>query len=263
MADLFAELVQVSEQLDAHAAALSLVIFFAGVLLAVLLKLFQIAEDVGYVALILLPVTAYGVAVGYHGAPDRAAEIAAGPVAPAPLFAEAETLVAIEAGQVTATGDIRARLTAGRAIAIPLRTGRPGHYSPEALAAYTAAFLRFDPDLTLVVLPAEGETFLATLRGASLLAALGPGGDGDRVVAALAAGDLGALAGLLAVTQEAIGPGAREADALRRMMALGAARMAVVDGAGRVIGVVARDAILARIAVAQMGGAADDATPEN
>ena len=143
------------ELLDLKALIVAGLVFVVALFVAWALKRFQITDSVGFIAIILLPLAAYGVASGYVkkiSAPGGWAaefrEIASAQIKPTRLADEVEDLTIVEKAGPQVLEEARARLDPGKPVAISLRVGRQGYYSEQAIATYIRAFLSFDPNLT-------------------------------------------------------------------------------------------------------------------
>jgi hypothetical protein len=243
-------------QIDLPALWLAIGVFVLAVGMAWLFRHYQITDSVGLIAVLVLPVAAYGVASGYvakislpGGWAAEFRQVAAAKVSPAPLVAEVQDLSVIEKGGVAAIREHLAGLVPGRPIAISLRLGRQGYYNEAAIAQYIRAFLRFDPDLTVIFVSHDAGQFVASANGNAVLAAAEVQDYDQRLLRALEAGDLAALRQVMVLTTATVSADTTNADALSRMVADGVDAMIKVDPAGKAVGVVRRDEIISRLMI--------------
>ena len=244
------------QTLDMRALVFAGLIFAAAVIVAWLLKRLQVTDSVGFIAIVLLPLVAYGIVSGEIAkisAPGGWAaefrEVASNPIRPAALVDEVEDLSIIEKAGLDALTDARDALEPGKPVAISLRLGRPGYYSERAIATYIRAFLTFDPDLTVIFLENDSGRFAASSNGNSVLAALELQDYDQRFVAALEASDLLALRRLLVLTTNAVDADTTNAEALQMMVSDGVDAIIKTGDRGRPVGLVRKDEIISRLMV--------------
>ena len=192
--------------IDAKALGVAIAVFILAALVAWGLKRLQVTDSVGFIALIVLPFAAYGVASGYvqkislpGGWAAEFRQIASDTIKPTRLADEVQDLSIIEKAGLSALQDQRDTLEIGKPIAISLRIGRGGYYSEQAIAEYVRAFLPFDPNLTVIFLENDTGRFVASSNGNSVLAALELQDYDQRFVGALEDADLLALRRLVAL----------------------------------------------------------------
>ena len=244
------------ETLDQRALGVAIFVFFLALAVAWVLKKFQVTDSVGFIALIVLPLAAYGVASGYvakisvpGGWAAEFREIATAEIKPAKLVEEVEDLSIIEKGGISAIQQYRENLEVGKPIAISLRMGRQGYYSERAIAEYIRSFLTFDPDLTVIFVEEGSRRFVASSNGNSVLAALEIQDYDQRFLRAIEGEDLLELRRLVVLTASSVSEETTNAEALQMMVNDGVDAIIKTDGAGLPVGLVRRDEIISRLMV--------------
>lgn len=247
--------------LDPNAATVALLVFVVALLVAWALKRFEVTDSVGFIALIVLPMAAYGVASGYvakistpGGWAAEFREVATDLIRPARLTAEVEDLSIIEKAGIQAIQPALETLEIGKPIAISLRMGRAGYYSPTATAAYIRTFQPFDPNLTVLFLEEDSGRFVASTNGNSVLAVLSMDESAYQFLTALESADLIAMRRLVVLTTNSVDEDTTNAEALRMMVADGVDAMIKTDGTGQPVGLVRRDEIMSRLMVSLAEG---------
>lgn len=240
-------------QINWPAFGLASMVFVLAVVVAWALRRFSITDSVGFIALILLPLAAYGVASGFvskislpggWAAEFRAA--AGSSINPSPIADRVENLSIIEKGGVNEIDDIRRRLEPGKPIAITLDLGRTGYYSPSAIAIYIRSFLTFDPQLTVIFLR-EDRRFAASTNGQSILAALEIAEYGRRFISAVESSDLLALKDQIVLTTGSAVLETSNSAALQLMVNDGVETLVVLDRERKPSGIVRRDGIVSEL----------------
>lgn len=244
------------EFIDTQALALAAAVFLLALAIAWALKRFQITDSVGFIAIIVLPLAAYGVASGYvskltvpGGWAAEFREVASAQISPTRLVNEVEDLDIIEKTGLSAIDAAREQLEPGRPVAISLRLGRQGYYSEQAIAIYIRAFLSFDPDLTVIFIENDNGRFVASTNGNAVLAALELAQFDQRFVHAVEDADILALRRIVALTTNSVDDETTNAEALRQMVADGVDAMIKTDVTGQAVGLVRRDQIISHLMV--------------
>jgi hypothetical protein len=254
------------ETLDAKALTVAAVVFCLVTAVAWFAKRFAVTDGIGLIALIVLPIAAYGVASGYvskittpggWGAEFRA--VAAATIKPSPLVEEVRDIEIIEKAGLDAIQRYRETIEVGKPIAISLELGRVGYYAERAIAEYIRAFKTFDPSLTVIFVERldggadNASRFVASTNGNSVLAALELQDYDRRLVRAMEEADLLALRRLLVLTTNSVGAETTNAEALRMMLADGVDSIVKTDERGRAIGIVRREVIVSQLLVKLAG----------
>lgn len=236
-------------------------VFMLAVLVAWVLRRFQITDSIGFVTVVILPMLAYGVASGYvakvslpGGWAAEFRQVASAQIRPAPLAEEVESLEVIEKGGVSAIQSYRDSHVPGQPIAISLRLGRQGYYSGGAISQYIRAFLSFDPLLTVIFIDDQTDKFVASSNAVSVLAALEVQDYENSFMTALENVDLLALSRTVLLTSDFVRADTSNAEALQTMVAAGADSIIKVDDAGRAVGLVRREDTVARLMLKLAGG---------
>jgi hypothetical protein len=248
-------------QIDTPALWLAVVVFVIAVVVAWALRRFQIADGVGFVTVVILPLAAYGVASGYvakitipGGWAAEFRQIAAAKITPSPLADAVEDLSIIEKGGIEAIQGYRENLEPGKPIAISLTLGRQGYYSQTAIAEYIRAFLTFDPNLTVIFVDQASGQFVASSNSNSVLAAVEVEGGEQPFIRALEGGDLELLRRLVVLTTATVTETTSNAEALQAMVADGVDSIIKIDAGGTPIGLVRRDEIVSRLMITLASG---------
>ena len=240
---------------DPVALGLAVGVFVLAVGVAWLLRRYQVTDSVGFIAVIVLPFAAYGVASGYvakfsvAGFALELRQIATAQIKPARLAEEVEDLSIIEKGGLAALQQYRDSLEVGKPIAISLRLGRLGYYNENAIADYIRVFQPFDPNLTVIFIEGESGRFVASANGNSVLAAVVVQDFNKIFLNALEGSDLLALRRLVVLTTASVSAETTNAEALHLMVQEGVDAIIMVDPAGQATGVVRRDEIISRLMV--------------
>lgn len=230
------------------------VVFFCTAVAAWVVKRYEVTDSAGLLAILLLPLATYGVASGYvskFSAPGGwAAEfrsVARARIEPTRLVEEIEDVSIIEKAGLDAIQRYRESLVPGRPVAVSLRLGRPGAYSPQVIAEYIRAFITFDPNLTVIFVEDASNRFVASSNGASVLAALDLTEGQGRFLRAMEDADVLDLRRLLVLTTSAAREATTNAEALQIMVSDGVGSLVKVDDLGRPAGIVRRDEIVSRL----------------
>ncbi|MDX0655064.1 hypothetical protein GOD34_30995 [Sinorhizobium medicae] len=230
------------------------------ILLAMILKRFQIGESTTFIALLLLPLGVWGVASGAisefsaGGVALKFREAAKAEVRLVPLTDVVEDFQAIEKGGISAIEGFTRTLTPGKPVALVLNLGRQNYYDPSATLLYLQALSSFDPELTLVVTDTEGK-FLAAADGRAVINFLSAqDGQAQDFRDALNAPDASKLLELPGFTKEAIAADATNAQALSRVDELARRTLVALDSEGRPKGLVKRDAMVTHLLVQLASG---------
>lgn len=239
---------------DSGALGIAFAVFAVAVLVAWLIKRFQITDSVGFLVVILLPFAAYGVASGYvakvtlpGGWAAEFRQTAAAKVQSTDLIAEAQPIDVIAKGSAIDIPQIRDGLTIGHPLAISLQLGRQGYYRPDAIATYLRTSLAFDPDLTVIFLDVQSGAFVASTSGKSVLAAVDMEASADRLVDAVERGNLDDLARLVGLTRSFVTDTTTNTQALQMMQDDGVDALIRLDEGGAPTGVVRRDTIIGKL----------------
>jgi hypothetical protein len=248
-------------QIDTPALWLALGVFVVAVVVAWVLRRFQITDGVGFVTVVILPLAAYGVASGYvakitipGGWAAEFRQIAAAKITPTPLAEAVEDLSIIEKGGIDAIRGYRESLEPGKPIAISLTLGRQGYYSQTAIAEYIRAFLTLDSGLTVIFVDQATGQFVASSNANSVLAAVEVEGGEQPFIWALESSDLDALRKLVILTTATVTETTSNADALKAMVADGVDSIVKINAGGTPIGLVRRDEIVSRLMITLASG---------
>lgn len=233
------------------------------IVLALILKRFQIGESTTFIALLLLPLGVWGIASGTisefsaGGVGLKFREAANAEVKTLPLTAVVEDFQMVEKGGLAAIEGFTRALTPGKPIALTLHLGRPGYYVPSAIVSYLQALSSFDPELTLVVTDAQGK-FAAAADGRAVINFLT--GQNDRFEAeqrfreAIDFADASKLLQIPGFTDAAIAADASNADALTKMDETTRRTLVALDAENKPTGIAKRDAIVTHLLVQLTSG---------
>jgi hypothetical protein len=239
---------------DTGALGISVGVFGLAILVAWVLKRFQITDSVGFLVVVLLPFATYGIVSGYvakialpGGWAIEFRQIAAAKVQPTDLIAEAQNIDVIAKGGAGDIPAIRDGLVAGRPLAVSLQLGRRGYYQPEVISQYVRAFMAFDPDLTVIFVDDQGGSFVASASGQSVLAVVDGQETASRFVNAIEFGNIDELAALVLLTTGRVTAETTNTQALQMMQDDGVDALIQVDVAGLPTGVVRRSVIVGKL----------------
>jgi len=240
--------------IDTPALFVAVVVFLLALGVAWALKRYQVTDSVGFIALIVLPLAAYGVASGYVSkisAPGGWAaefrEIAGERIKPSRLVDEVKDLNIIEKAGPAALDAARGQLDPGKPVAISLRLGRQGYYSERAIATYIRAFLTFDPNLTVIFIENDNGRFVASTNGNAVLATMELQDFDQRFVRAMETSNLLELRRLVVLTISSVSKDTTNADALQMMVNDGVDAIIKTNPGGIAVGLVRRDEIISRL----------------
>lgn len=245
------------EKLDFSALGAAALVFVTALFIAWVLKRLNITDSIGFIALLVLPLAAYGIASGYvseisapGGWSAKFREVARDNIEPVPLAEDIEDLRIIEKAGIDAIQRHRQNLVPGRPIALTLQLGRQGYYSERAIASYIRAFLTFDPMLT-VVFEEDQRRFAGSSNGISVLAALELEFEhgNRRFLQAIESADLLKLKDLIVLTTSSVSAKTTNSGALEMMLRDGVDSIVAVDETRRATGIVRRDEIVSRLMV--------------
>ncbi|MBY3513360.1 hypothetical protein HFN76_14115 [Rhizobium laguerreae] len=233
------------------------------VLLALILKRFEIDESTTFIALLLLPLGVWGIASGTisefsaGGVALKFRQAANADVKILPLTDVVEDFHAVNKGGLSAIEGFTNTLQAGKPVALVLKLGRTGYYAPSAVVLYLQALSSFDPELTLVVTDADGK-FAAAADGRAVISFLTGQNDNSqaeqRFREAIDFSDASKLLQLPGFTSEAITADATNTEALTKMDDLARKTLVALDAEHRPKGVVKRDAIVTHLLVQLASG---------
>jgi hypothetical protein len=238
-----------------QALLIAAVILIVGLLLAYGIKRFSLGDSVTLIALMIIPLLAYGVvsgdiseftAPGGWGAKFR--EEAKKTIDPVPIT------TSIVEGEFVAKGDyvqlenVDKKLVPGKPVTMTLTLGRSGYYQPPVIAKYIEVLSQHDPDMSVVVIDPNGK-FVAAAKGDVVLRLLKDPEQTGRFMNALDGSAPDAILSIGGFSDKSISDTASNVDALQKMEAENTARLVAVTPAGIPEGVVLRDMIVTRLLV--------------
>lgn len=238
-----------------QALLIAATVLIVGLLLAYGIKRFSLGDSVTLIALMIIPLLAYGVvsgdiseftAPGGWGAKFR--EEAKRTIDPVPIT------TSIVEGEFVAKGDyvqlenVGEKLVPGKPVTMTLQLGRSGYYQPPVIAKYIEVLSQHDPDMSVVVINPDGK-FVAAAKGDVVARLLKDPEQTGRFMSALNGSAPEAVLAIGGFSDKSISDTASNVDALQKMEAENTARLVVVTPAGTPEGVVLRDMIVTRLLV--------------
>ena len=238
-----------------QALLIAAVILVIGLFLAYGIKRFSLGDSVTLIALMIIPLLAYGVvsgdiseftAPGGWGAKFR--EEAKRTIEPIPITTSIVEGEFIAKGGYAQLENIDKDLIPGKPVAVTLQLGRSGYYQPPAIARYIEVLSQHDPDMSVVIIDPNGK-FVAAAKGDVVLRLLNDPEQTGRFMSALDGAAPDAMLSIGGFSDKSIADTASNVDALQKMQAQNTARLVVVTPAGMPEGVVLRDMIVTRLLV--------------
>jgi len=239
----------------AYVAALFMTLI---VVLAFLLKRYQIDLAVTYAIIVIAPLVIYLVLSGdvseIAGPGGISAKFKADARAPVETSAEIEALEVVAKSIMPGPLDRSRQFRPGAPIALTLKLQDPGAgYDWFAVRDYVTALSDIDPDLTVIFVTTDG-VFRASTDGMAIKSVIANDHLGQRLEQALVSGDLSQLKTLVPVSEKAVERAESNAAALKRMNETGVKSLVAIDQTGRPVGVVRRDRIVAKLVESLAGG---------
>lgn len=236
-------------RIGALAWALSFMVVI--VVLAFLLKRYDIDLAVTYAIIVIAPLFVYLVLSGdvseIAGPGGISAKFKADARAPVETSAEIEALEVVAKSIMPGPLDRSRQFRPGAPIALTLKLQDPvSNYDWAAIRDYVTALSDIDPDLTVIFVTADG-IFRASTDGMAIKSVIANDHLGHRLEQAMTSGDVSQLKTLVPVSEKAVERAESNAAALKRMNETGVKSLVAVDQTGRPVGVVRRDRIVAKL----------------
>jgi hypothetical protein len=229
-----------------------------GLGLAYGIKRFSLGDSVTLIALMIIPLLAYGVVsggisefTGPGGWGAKFREEAKKTIVPVPItssIVEGEFIAKGDFGQLD---NIDRNLTPGEPVAMTLQLGRGGYYQAPVITQYIKVLSQHDPDMSVVVIDANGK-YVASAKGSVVLAQLTDTNNPERstlFMNAVRGSDPAAILKIGGFSDKSISDTASNVDALRKMQTENTSRLVAVTPVGAPEGVVLRDMIVTRLLV--------------
>ena len=246
------------------AAALALLMGGAIVSFFVFMDLVETLKDGAFIAMVALPLIAYALVVFS----DRVSEFSAGGIAvkftefanaeveasemSADAEADVESISIIEKGSFAALQQRREKLSPKDKVAMTIVLGRDNYYTQGGVLKYLNILLAQDADMAVIFVDSSGR-FVASTLGVKLRDAFNQEQMGEPqyeffdAIKKDGGEGLDALAQVVALTTVSITPKTTNSQALNTMIAEDAALLVSVDDAGKPVGVLRKDAIVAKM----------------
>ena len=131
-------------------------------------------------------------------------------------------------------------LGAGRPIALTLRLGRSGYYVPTVISKYIETLAGNDPNLTVVIVNADG-TYFGSADGKFVVSALKSSGHRNVFMSALESDDGNGFSEIAGVARQKIDTSTTNAEALKTMEKDNLSKLVAVSSDNQPRGLVFRD----------------------
>jgi hypothetical protein len=238
-----------------QALVIAAAVLVVGLLLAYAIKRFSLGDSVTLIALMIIPLLAYGVVsgdisefTGPGGWGAKFREEAKRTIEPIPLT------TSIVEGEFVAKGDdvqlenVDKKLQPGKPVALTLQLNRGSYYQPPVIAQYIRVLSQHDPDMSVVVIDQDGK-YVASAKGNVLLAVLQDPEQTSAFMSALRGSSPAAILSVGGFSDKSISDKATNVEALQKMQAENTPRLVAVTATGMPEGIVVRDMIVTRLLV--------------
>ncbi|TIW18768.1 MAG: hypothetical protein E5V81_17130, partial [Mesorhizobium sp.] len=245
-------LVDVRPEGQMLATAIAAAVLLIGIVLAYGIKRFSLGDSVTLIALMIIPLLAYGVVsgdisefTGPGGWGAKFREEAKKTIDPIPISSS------IVEGEFVAKGDfvqlenVDRNLAPGKPVSMTLQLGRGDYYQAPVIAEYIRVLSQHDPDMSVVVIDPAGK-YVASAKGSVVLAQLTDNRNSEqisRLMAVLRGSDPAAIRTVGGFSDKSIADTASNVDALQKMQSENTARLVAITAAGVPEGIVLRDMI--------------------
>jgi len=233
-------------------------VFVLGTALAYSFKRFSFGDSPTLIALMIIPLLAYGIGSG------KISELAGPGGWSAKFKQEAEKTIA-PVGHIKVSSDlydkggldelkgIVSKLSSGEPIALSLQLGRGDYYQATAIAKYISVLIHYDPNLLIIIVDSGG-AYIASARADVILSQLTdkddqqqPLFDAKRFIDAIHGADPAPVRSLYGFSDQSIAEAANNVAALQRMQELNTPRLVAVTSDRKPKGIVDRDPIVAQL----------------
>ena len=230
-------------------------ILLLGLGLAYTIKRLDLGDSVTLIALLLIPLIAYGVvsgdireftAPGGWGAKFR--ETAGGTIEPVSISQSIEEAQFVAKGNYVELKNVGENLEPGKPVALTLQLGRGSYYVREVIAEYIRVLSGNDANLTVIIIHQDG-TYFAFADGKYVLNILQSEERRELFMAALRTSDGSGFEALTGVSNQKIGVDATNSDALKIMQEENISKLVAVSDDNLPTGLVLRDRIVAQLLV--------------
>jgi hypothetical protein len=238
-----------------QALLIAAAVLVVGLLLAYGIKRFSLGDSVTLIALMIIPLLAYGVVSGdiseFSGPGGWGAkfrEEAKRTIEPIPLTTSIVEGEFIAKGDYVQLQNVDKKLQPGKPVALTLQLNRGGYYQPPVIAQYIRVLSQHDSDMSVVVIDQDGK-YVASTKGNVLLSLLQDPEQTKAFMSALEGTTPGAILNIGGFSDKSISDKASNVEALQKMQAENTARLVAVTSAGKPEGIVLRDMIVTRLLV--------------
>lgn len=230
-------------------------ILLLGLVLAYAIKRLELGDSVTLIALLLIPLIAYGVASGDireftapggWGAKFR--ETASNKIEPVSVDLSIDEAQFVAKGSLVKLMNVGENLEPGKPVALTLQLGRGDYYVPDVIAEYIRVLSGNDANLTVIIVHQDG-TYFAFADGKYLLNILQSEDRRALFMRALRTADGSGFEALTGVSKYKIGTDATNSEALKIMQEQNTSKLVAVSNDNRPIGLVLRDRIIAQLLV--------------
>ena len=231
------------------------VVLAVGVLLAFCIKRFSLGDSVTFLALMLLPLIAYGVVSGKvqeftapGGWGAKFHEVAEKPIDPVPLTKSIVDGEFIAKGDYVMLEQAARTIEPGEPIALTLQLGRGSFYVESVIREYIRVLSASDPEMSVVIIDAGGK-YVASSKGIVVAGLLDASDQGQQFMAALRSATPTDILNVPGFTDKSISDDASNVEALEKMERENTSRLVAVTANRVPRGIVLRDMIVARLLV--------------
>ncbi|SDA41894.1 hypothetical protein [Mesorhizobium qingshengii] len=242
------------------------ILFAAGVLiigtgLAYSIKRFSFGDSTTLIALMIIPLLAYGIGSG------KISELA-GPGGWGAKFKQEAEKTIVPVGHIKVSGDLYGKgglddlrrivgnLGLGQPIAVSLQLGRGDYYRADIIAKYISVLVHYDPNL-LIIIADSGGAYIASARADVILSQLTDKDDYEQspvplfnakpFIDAIHGTDPAPVRSLYGFSDQSIPETANNVAALQRMQELNTPRLVAVTSDRKPKGLVDRDPIVTQL----------------
>ncbi|UCI05308.1 hypothetical protein [Mesorhizobium sp. B1-1-8] len=234
-----------------QALLIAAAVLVIGLALAYGIKRFSLGDSVTLIALLIIPLLAYGVVSG------QITEFTAPGGWGAKFRAEArktiEPLPILKADLVPKGGEdelqaLLKKLVPGNPIALTLQLGRGGYYQAQIIVEYITALSRIDPEMTVIVVDQDGK-YVSSAKGSAVLSLLQDAAQTQPFMSAIGGSSPTEITKIGGFSDKSIFDKASNVEALKKMQSENVSRLVAVTVAGLPEGIVLRDTIVTRLLV--------------
>jgi hypothetical protein len=233
-------------------------VLVVGLGLAYGIKRFSLGDSVTLIALMIIPLLAYGVVsgdisefTGPGGWGAKFREEAKRTIDPVPISSSIVEGEFVAKGDFVQLDNVDRNLAPGEPVAMTLQLGRGSYYQAPVIAQYIRVLSQHDPDMSVVVIDQNGK-YVASAKGSIVLAQLTDSKNPEQtslLMNALHGSDPAEILKIGGFSDKSIADTASNVEALRKMQTENTSRLVAVTPMGAPEGIVLRDMIVTRLLV--------------